>query len=111
MKPGFWANRTNFGTGDKPTPVPESAEVLVRIDAVAICATESRGSHPLGLTSEHSGRPHFKKNFTPGHEYMGTIAALDPAREFELGERAQRGIHAGCGQCKRFVVRACTPHA
>jgi L-iditol 2-dehydrogenase len=44
----------------------------------------------------------FNKNFTPGHEYMGTVAALGPdVDEFEIGERISVEIHAGCGQCKR----------
>ena len=44
----------------------------------------------------------FNKNFTPGHEYMGTIAALGPGvDEFAVGDRVTVEIHAGCGQCKR----------
>ena len=44
----------------------------------------------------------FNKNFTPGHEYMGTIVALGPSvDEFEIGDRVTVEIHAGCGQCKR----------
>ena len=44
----------------------------------------------------------FNKNWTPGHEYMGTIAALGPSvDEFAIGERVTVEIHAGCGQCKR----------
>lgn len=63
---------------DKPTPVPGRAEVLVRIDAVAICATDLEIIHGGSPASIGGGLP-FNKNFTPGHEYMGTIAALGPA--------------------------------
>ena len=68
---------------DKPLPIPGRAEVLVRIDAVAICATDleviSYGTPAL----VEGGKP-FNKNWTPGHEYMGTIAALGPGvDEFE----------------------------
>ncbi len=86
---------------EKPTPVPGKAEVLVRVDAVAICATD------LDVISEgppamiEGGKP-FNKNFTPGHEYMGTVAALGPGvDEFAIGDRVTVEIHAGCGQCKR----------
>src|ERR1700726_291143 len=86
---------------DKPTPIPGRAEVLVRIDAVAICATDLeiiRGGSPASI----GGGVPFNKNFTPGHEYMGTVAALGPeVDEFEIGERVSVEIHAGCGQCKR----------
>jgi len=86
---------------DKPTPVPGSAEVLVRIDAVAICATDLEVIHGGSPASIQGGLP-FNKNFTPGHEYMGTVAALGPGvDEFEIGERVSVEIHAGCGQCKR----------
>jgi threonine dehydrogenase-like Zn-dependent dehydrogenase len=86
---------------DKPVPVPSRAEVLVRIDAVAICATDLEIIHSGSPASIHGGLP-FNKNFTPGHEYMGTVAALGPdVDEFRIGERISVEIHAGCGQCKR----------
>ena len=86
---------------DKPTPIPARAEVLVRIDAVAICATDLEIIHSGSPASIQGGLP-FNKNFTPGHEYMGTIAALGPdVDEFRIGERVSVEIHAGCGQCKR----------
>ena len=85
----------------KPVPVPGKAEVLVRIDAVAICATDldviSNG--PPALIQ---GGPPFGKNWTPGHEYMGTIVAQGPGvDEFDIGQRVTVEIHAGCGQCPR----------
>ena len=44
----------------------------------------------------------FNKNFTPGHEYMGTVVALGPGvDEYKIGQRVTVEIHAGCGQCKR----------
>ena len=86
---------------DKPTPVPGRAEVLVRIDAVAICATDLEIIH-VGSPARIQGSLPFNKNFTPGHEYMGTVAALGPdVDEFAIGERVTVEIHAGCGQCKR----------
>jgi L-iditol 2-dehydrogenase len=86
---------------DKPTPVPGRAEVLVRIDAVAICATDLEIIHQGSPASIQGGLP-FNKNFTPGHEYMGTVAVLGPeVDEFAIGERITVEIHAGCGQCKR----------
>ncbi len=86
---------------EKPTPVPNRAEVLVRIDAVAICATDLEIIHSGSPARIQGGLP-FNKNFTPGHEYMGTVAALGPdVDEFEIGQRVTVEIHAGCGQCKR----------
>ena len=85
----------------KPVPVPGKAEVLVRIDAIAICATDLEVIK-YGTPALIEGGEPFNKNFTPGHEYMGTVAALGPGvDEFEIGDRVTVEIHAGCGQCKR----------
>lgn len=86
---------------EKPVPVPRRAEVLVRIDAAAICATDLEIMEQ-GAPALVEGGPPFHKNFTPGHEYMGTVAALGPGvDEYRVGERVTVEIHAGCGQCKR----------
>jgi len=86
---------------DKAVPSPESAEVLVRIDAVAICATDLEIIYHGPPAMIEGGDP-FNKNFTPGHEYMGTVVALGQGvDEYKIGERVTVEIHAGCGQCKR----------
>ncbi len=86
---------------DKAVPVPARAEVLVRIDAVAICATDLDVIYE-GPPAIIEGGPPYNKNFTPGHEYMGTVVALGPGvDEFNIGDRITVEIHAGCGQCKR----------
>jgi len=86
---------------EKPVPVPKKAEVLVRIDAVAICATDLEIIYHGPPALIRGGMPH-NKNFTPGHEYMGTVVALGPGvDEVSIGQRVAVEIHAGCGQCKR----------
>ena len=86
---------------EKPVPQPGPAEVLVRIDAVAICATDLEIiSH--GLPARIQGGLPFEKNFTPGHEYMGTVVKLGPAvDEYQVGDRVTVEVHAGCGRCER----------
>ena len=86
---------------EKAVPVPGKAEVLVRIDAIAICATDLDVIYHGPPALVEGGMP-FNKNWTPGHEYMGTVAALGPGvDEFAIGDRITVEIHAGCGQCKR----------
>jgi L-iditol 2-dehydrogenase len=86
---------------EKPVPAPGRAEVLVRIDAVAICATDLDVIAHGPPAMIEGGLP-FNKGFTPGHEYMGTVVALGPGvDEYEIGQRVTVEIHAGCGQCKR----------
>jgi L-iditol 2-dehydrogenase len=101
MKAWVLGNPHELRLIDKKVPVPKKAEVLVRVDAIAICATDLDviSSGPPALIQ--GGLP-FNKNFTPGHEYMGTVAALGPGvDEFKIGDRVTVEIHAGCGQCKR----------
>jgi L-iditol 2-dehydrogenase len=85
----------------KPVPRPSSAEVLIRIDAVAICATDLEIiSH--GAPALINGELPFNKNFTPGHEFMGTIVELDESvDEYTVGDRVAVEVHAGCGRCVR----------
>lgn len=86
---------------EKPIPKPGRAEVLVRVDAVAICATDLE-ILTYGTPAMIEGGAPFNKNYTPGHEYMGTVAALGPGvDEFAVGDRVTVEVHAGCGQCKR----------
>ena len=86
---------------EKPTPMPGRAEVLVRIDAVAICATDLEIIYHGPPAMIEGGMP-FGKRFTPGHEYMGTVVALGTGvDEYAIGDRVTVEIHAGCGQCKR----------
>jgi L-iditol 2-dehydrogenase len=86
---------------DKPIRMPGRAEVLVHIDAAAICATDLEIIQHGAPAMIGGGEP-FNKMFTPGHEYMGTVAALGPGvDEYRIGQRVTVEVHAGCGQCKR----------
>jgi L-iditol 2-dehydrogenase len=101
MKAWVLGNPGEMIKTEKPVPMPGRAEVLVRIDAIAICATDLEILEH-GVPAMVEGGLPFNKNFTFGHEYMGTVAALGPGvDEFEIGDRITVEIHAGCGQCKR----------
>ena len=85
----------------KALPIPSYSEVLVKIDAVAICATDL-DVISYGPPALIEGEKPFNKEFTPGHEYMGTVVTLGPSvDEFQIGDRVTVEIHSGCGQCKR----------
>ena len=101
MKAWVLGNPGELRLEEKVRPVPGRAEVLVRIDAVAICATDLDVIANGPPATINGGLP-FNQGFTPGHEYMGTVAALGPGvDEFKVGDRIAVEIHAGCGQCKR----------
>lgn len=70
MKAWVLGNPGELTLTEKTVPQPGKAEVLVRVDAVAICATDleiiERGSPAL----IQGGLP-FNKGFTPGHGTVG----------------------------------------
>jgi L-iditol 2-dehydrogenase len=66
MKAWVLDNPGELRLTDKPVPVPKKAEVLVRIDAIAICATDLEIIYHGPPASIQGGQP-FNRNFTPGH--------------------------------------------
>ncbi|HET8998220.1 MAG TPA: alcohol dehydrogenase catalytic domain-containing protein [bacterium] len=95
-----------FGPGDlrlvtKPVPRPGEAEVLVKIEAVAICGTDL-DIFRHGLPAMVDGKPPFNGQHVIGHEYTGTVVAVgDTVDEFQVGDRVVVEVHAGCGRCER----------
>jgi 2-desacetyl-2-hydroxyethyl bacteriochlorophyllide A dehydrogenase len=101
MKAWVLGNPEELITVEKPVPEPGPAEVLVRVDAIAVCATDIEVLKH-GVPAVVDGRLPFNRGFTPGHEYMGTVVRLGPTvDEFEIGDRIAVEVHAGCGRCQR----------
>jgi L-iditol 2-dehydrogenase len=101
MKAWVLGNPEELTLIDKPVPEPGAAEVLVRVDAIAVCATDIE-ILKHGLPAIVDGGLPFNRGFTPGHEYMGTVVRLGPTvDEFEIGDRIAVEVHAGCGRCQR----------
>jgi len=79
---------------DYPTPQPGPGEVLIRVQACAIC-----GSDPKILAKGWPAQPPYGE-FVFGHEYAGVVAALgEGVTEFALGDRVAVEPHKGCGFC------------
>lgn len=101
MKAWVLGNPEELSLVEKPVPEPGPAEVLVRVDAIAVCATDIE-ILKHGVPALVDGELPFNRGFTPGHEYMGTIVQLGPnVDEFEIGDRIAVEVHAGCGRCPR----------
>ena len=99
---GAWVlnDPNNITIKKKPVPEPKEGECLLKIDAVAICATDLEiMSH--GLPAMINGELPFNKDFTFGHEAMGTVVKLgEGVHEFKPGDRVCVEIHAGCSRCE-----------
>jgi len=86
---------------EKAVPEPGPAEVLLRVDACAFCGTDVE-IIARGVPALIQGGLPFNKQFTPGHEYMGTVVKLGAGvDEYSVGDRVAVEIHAGCGRCER----------
>jgi len=76
------------------TPRPGPAEVLIRVEACALC-----GSDVSLIHEPWEGQPPYGE-FIPGHEYAGTIVALgSTVDEFQPGGRVSVEAHLGCLRC------------
>lgn len=78
---------------ERPLPSPGTGELLVHVEACAVCRTD--------LHVIDGELPVVKRPIVPGHEIVGRVAALGPATEgFRIGQRV--GIpwlgHT-CGHC------------
>src|SRR5215475_3554016 len=101
MKAWVLGNPEELALVEKPVPQPGPAEVLVRIDAIAVCATDIE-IIKHGVPALVDGELPFNRSFTPGHEYIGTIVQLGrTVDEFQIGDRIAVEVHAGCGRCPR----------
>jgi threonine dehydrogenase-like Zn-dependent dehydrogenase len=99
---------------DAPRPTPTASEVLVRVHACAICASDLGGwASPHIGDREQSGWNASQPGMT-GHEYAGVVDAVgsdvSPAR---VGEKVWVDPIVGCGECaacgeKRYSL---CPHA
>jgi 2-desacetyl-2-hydroxyethyl bacteriochlorophyllide A dehydrogenase len=102
---GAWvlSDPNNIQIKKKPVPEPKEDEVLLKIDAVAICATDLEIiAH--GKPAQIEGQMPFNKNYTPGHEAMGRVVKLGSAVDnFKIGDRVAVEIHAGCSRCEMCV--------
>jgi L-iditol 2-dehydrogenase len=101
MKAWVLGDVNEISLATKAVPEPGPAEVLIRIDAAAICGTDLE-IMTRGLPAMIEGGLPFNKNFTLGHEYMGTVVKLGAGvDEYHIGDRIAVEIHAGCGRCER----------
>jgi L-iditol 2-dehydrogenase len=84
---------------DKPVPEPGFGEVLVKVAMCGTCGTD------LKIYDGHFPQTPPYGEFTPGHEWTGTVVALgESVDEFALGDRVCIEAHHGCGRCDNCLV-------
>jgi L-iditol 2-dehydrogenase len=78
---------------DVPAPACGKDEVLVDVDACAVCGTD--------LKSQVHGNPRIKAPLTMGHEFTGVAREVGPdaAGGIAVGDRVVMATSVSCGQC------------
>jgi len=83
---------------EMPVPRPGPDEVLIRVQACAICGTD-----PKIVAHGWPNNPPFGQ-YIPGHEYAGTIVALgEGIADYQVGDRVAVEPHKGCGHCENCI--------
>ena len=80
-------------------PVPAAGEILVRVEACAVCRTD--------LHLIEGDLPLRRPGLVPGHQAVGTVAVLGAGAErFRVGDRVGIAwLRYSCGRC-RFCARS-----
>ena len=89
---------------ERPVPVPGAGELLLRVDAVGICASDLKCYHGAAKFWGDEHRAAWaERDRIPGHEFVGTVVAGDPAglerRGLALGDRIACEQIVPCGEC------------
>ncbi|KUL47105.1 alcohol dehydrogenase [Streptomyces regalis] len=89
---------------EKPVPVAEDDELLVRVRVCGVCRTD--------LHVAEGDLPVHRPGVTPGHEVVGEVAGFGAAvRGFEVGERVGvawlRRTDGTCAYCARGAENLC----
>ncbi|GAB4085129.1 erythritol/L-threitol dehyrogenase [Myceligenerans cantabricum] len=101
-----------------PVPRPGPGEVLVRVEAVGICASDLKCYHGAPKFWGDANRPAWAETeVVPGHEFVGEVVSLDDEaarrRGVAVGDRvvAEQIVPCWeCRYCKRGEYWMCAPH-
>ncbi|MBL4699839.1 MAG: alcohol dehydrogenase catalytic domain-containing protein [Phycisphaeraceae bacterium] len=75
-----------------PTPEPSMGEVLVRVEACAICGSD--------VKTYLNGNPRITPPRTMGHEFCGMAQAVGTGvASYKIGQRVTMATTMGCGNC------------
>ncbi|WP_415854802.1 zinc-binding dehydrogenase [Sinomonas sp. G460-2] len=103
---------------ERPVPTPGPDELLMKVEAVGVCASDVKCYHGAAKFWGDEHRPAYtQKGITPGHEFVGIVVAGGDAalerRGVSIGTRIVCEQIVPCGEC-RFCQRGqywmCAPH-
>lgn len=103
---------------ERPVPRPGPGELLLRVDAVGVCASDLKCYHGAEKFWGGEHKPAWAEtDRIPGHEFVGTIVAAGEGalekRGFGMGNRIACEQIVPCGECfycNRGIYWMCEPH-
>lgn len=99
MRAAVLFGRQDMRVIDCPVPRPGLGEVLIKVAMCGTCGSDLKIYDGHFLPTLPYGQ------FTPGHEWTGTVVALgDSVDEFAIGDRVCIEAHHGCGRCDNCLV-------
>nr|WP_115787723.1 alcohol dehydrogenase catalytic domain-containing protein [Arthrobacter silvisoli] len=108
----------NYTLEDVPVPSPGPGEMLIRVEAVGVCASDVKCYHGAPKFWGDENRPAWaQRGIIPGHEFVGTVVAADQnatvQRRMSIGDRIvceQIVPCEECRYCRRGQYWMCAPH-
>jgi threonine dehydrogenase-like Zn-dependent dehydrogenase len=102
----------------RPVPEPGPGEALLKVEAVGICASDLKCFHGAPMFwGDETRTGYVEAPVTPGHEFTGSVVAIDAAGTnkwgVSIGDRIVSEQIVPCGEC-RYCIRGqywlCAPH-
>lgn len=92
----------------QPVPVRGPGELLLRVTAVGICASDLKCFHGAPLFwGDETREPYCQAPVIPGHEFTGVVAELDDTAAAQWGVAAGDHVVAEqivpCGECRYCI--------
>jgi len=102
MKAVRWHARGDVRLDDVLVPGPGDGEVLLRVEAAAICGTDVDEVRHGPVTVPVQPHPVSGRSapITLGHEIVGVVAEAGPGSDLEVGRRVAPWPSRPCGRCQ-----------
>lgn len=83
-----------------PIPTPGPGEILIKVEATAICGTDMHYYHWNKSGQDFAQKYHVQWPLTLGHECAGTIVSVgEGVADRSVGQRVALETHIPCGTC------------
>jgi (R,R)-butanediol dehydrogenase / meso-butanediol dehydrogenase / diacetyl reductase len=101
-----WHARDDVRLDEVPVPIPGDSQVLVRVEAAAICGTDVDEVRLGPITVPVLPHPVNGRSapMTLGHEIVGVVTEAGPASGVAVGTRVAPWPSRPCGRCRDCVT-------